>query len=38
MIPFQLPGRLQTIRKRMFYWRVVYYYRLAMQHDFFNRK
>jgi hypothetical protein len=38
VLAFQLPGKLQTIRKRMFYWRAVYFYRLAMQHDFLNRK
>lgn len=38
VLAFQLPGKLQVIRKRMFYWRAVYYYRLAMQHDFLNRK
>ena len=26
------------MRKRMFYWRVVYFYRFAMQHDLYNRK
>lgn len=26
------------MRKRWFYWRVVYAYRLGMQNDFLNRK
>lgn len=38
-LPFTLPiEALQTLRKRAFYWRAVYYYRFAIQNDFLNRK
>jgi hypothetical protein len=39
VLPFKLPhAGLQAFRKRFFYWRAVYYYRIAMQNDFLNRK
>jgi len=37
-LPFVLPGRLQNLRKRFFYWRAVYWYRFALQNDLLNRK
>lgn len=39
LFPFVLPhAGLQALRRKLFYWRVVYQYRFAMQNDFFNRK
>lgn len=38
MLLFKLPGGLQNMRKKVFYWRVVYYYRLAFQNGFYNNK
>lgn len=38
MLLFKFPGALQTMRKKMFYWRVVYYYRIAFQNGFFQNK
>ena len=39
LLPFKLPhAGLQAFRQRLFYWRVVYWYRFALQHDLYNRK
>jgi len=38
-MPFKIPhAGLQAMRKRLFYWRVVNYYRLAAAFDWQNRK
>ena len=39
LLPFKIPhAGLQSLRQRLFYWRVVYWYRFAQQHDLYNRK
>jgi hypothetical protein len=39
LLPFKIPhAGLQALRKRLFYWRVVYWYRFALQQDLYNRK
>ncbi len=38
VLPFVLPGRLQNLRKRFFYWRAVYWYRFELQNDLLQRK
>lgn len=38
-LPFKIPhAGLQAMRKKMFYWRVVNWYRFAMQNEYFENK